>query len=173
MDRLVSRYYSRLYTFAYRMLHDREAAEDVAQETLLRVFRHASRFRDGSRFAAWLLTIAANLCRTELSRRSRRPQCEWEALESLEAPGSVEDTALRRLEGDAVHRALQGLSPEHRMALILFYYEGLSHAEIARACGCAVGTVKSRLHYALARLRSMLLGHTRETQAMNGERALP
>jgi len=156
MDLLVSRYYQLLYRFAYRMLREREAAEDVAQEALLRAYRSASRFHAGRRFSSWLLAIAANLCRTELHRRSRRPECGGDAVEDREAPGTVESAALRRLEGEAVERALGALSPEHRLVVVLFYYEEMSQPEIARVCGCAVGTVKSRLHYALARLRKLL-----------------
>lgn len=156
MDLLVGRWYARLHGLAYRMLHDREAAEDVAQQALLLAYRHAGRFRPGARVATWLLAIAANLCRTEASRRARRPTVTWDERREPEAPGSVEAAALSRLEGERVHRALDALTPEHRLVVILFYYEGLSHAEIARVCGCAVGTAKSRLHYALARLRRLL-----------------
>src|SRR5947209_12091247 len=81
MDLLVSRYYPVLYRFAYRMLHEREAAEDAAQETLLRAYRSAARFRAGKRLSTWLLAIEANVCRTELQRRSRRAECRWEELE--------------------------------------------------------------------------------------------
>jgi RNA polymerase sigma-70 factor (ECF subfamily) len=171
MDLLVERWFARLYGFAYRMLHEREAAEDVAQQALLLAYRHAGRFRAGERVSTWLLAIAANLCRTEASRRARRPTVPWEAHAEAEAPGSVEATALRRLEGERVHRALDALSPEHRLVVILFYYEGLSHAEIARICGCAVGTAKSRLHYALARLRRLLCSVETETETTGGERA--
>jgi RNA polymerase sigma-70 factor (ECF subfamily) len=172
MDRLVSRYYPVLYRFAYRMLHDREAAEDVAQETLLRAYRSAARFRAGMCFSTWLLAIAANLCRTELRRRSRRPECSSDGLEERGAPGSVEGAALRRLEGERVDRALGALSPDHRLVVVLFYFEGMRQPEIARACGCAVGTVKSRLHYALARLRQLLLTAS-EQESARDERGKP
>jgi RNA polymerase sigma-70 factor, ECF subfamily len=156
MDLLVTRYYQRLHGFAYRLLPDREAAADIAQETLLRAYRSAARFQTGQRFSTWLLTIAANLCRTELRRRSRHPEHGWQELADQEAPGSVEGAALQRLEGEEVHRALSLLSPEHRLTVVLFYFEQMSHQEIAQVCGCAVGTAKSRLHYALARLRALL-----------------
>ena len=108
------------------------------------------------RLSTWLLTIAANVCRTELQRRSRRAECSWEGLEGQAAPGSVEASALQRLDEEAVYRALGLLSAEHRLVVVLFYYEGMSQPEIAWVCGCVVGTVKSRLHYALARLRRLL-----------------
>jgi RNA polymerase sigma-70 factor (ECF subfamily) len=163
MDLLVARYYARLFRFAHRMLGEREAAEDVAQQALLLAYRNVRRFRLERRFATWILAIAANLCRTEGSRRARRGRREaavagWSegSVEEPVAPQSVEAAALRRLEGERVQQALHGLSPEHRLAVVLFYYEGMSHTEIASVCGCAVGTVKSRLHYALARLRRLL-----------------
>jgi RNA polymerase sigma-70 factor, ECF subfamily len=156
MDLLVARYFHRLSGFAFRLLGDRDAAEDVAQETLLRAYRRADRFRTDQRLSAWLLTIAANLCRNEVRRRSRRPEYGVEAAPESEAAGSVEDLALQRLANEEASRALDRLSPEHRLTVVLFYYEGMSHPEIAKLCGCAVGTAKSRLHYALKQLRALL-----------------
>lgn len=173
MDLLVGRWYGRLYGFAFRMLGDREAAEDAAQQALILAYRHAARFRPDGRVATWLLAIAANLCRTEAGRRARRPTVSWEEQGEPEAPTSVEATALRRLEGERVTRALDSLSREHRLVVILFYYEGLGHAEIARVCGCAVGTAKSRLHYALARLRRLLCSVEPETNEAGGEWVCP
>jgi RNA polymerase sigma-70 factor (ECF subfamily) len=173
MDLLVSRYYPVLYRFAYRMLQEREAAEDAAQETLLRAYRSAARFHAGKSLSTWLLAIAANVCRTEIQRRSRRPESGWEELEGHAAPGTVEACALRRLEGEAVYRALGTLSPDHRLVVVLFYYEGMSQQEIARVCGCVVGTVKSRLHYALARLRGVLAPLGDEKDRTSDERGKP
>jgi RNA polymerase sigma-70 factor (ECF subfamily) len=171
MDGLVARYYHRLYRFAYRMLNDPGAAEDAAQDALLRAYAGAGRFRPDGRFSTWILTIAANLCRSELRRRSRRTECAWEEAAEIAAPGSVEGAVLRRLQDEEVVRALNRLSPDHRMVLVLFYFEGLSHQEIAEVCGCALGTVKSRLHYALARLRRLM--ECRACPPRSEERALP
>jgi RNA polymerase sigma-70 factor (ECF subfamily) len=156
MDLLVSRHYRRLFNFSYRMLHQREAAEDVAQETFLRAYRNAHRYRAESRFSTWLFAIAANLCRTELRRRSRHPECGYTELGEFESPMSVEKVALRHLEGVEVRRALEKLSADQRMALVLFYFEGMSYQDISQVCGCSLGTVKSRLHYALAKMRGFL-----------------
>ncbi len=155
MDALVSRYHRRVYNFAWRMLHQREAAEDVAQETFLRAYRNACRYRAGGRFPNWLFAIAANLCRTELRRKTRHPERSWDEIGEMEAPDSVEGSALRHIESVALRDALEHLSADHRMTLILFYFEGLSQQDIAQVCDCSVGTVKSRLHYALARLRTV------------------
>jgi RNA polymerase sigma-70 factor, ECF subfamily len=171
MDLLVSRYYPLLYRFAYRMLREREAAEDAAQEALLRAYRNVHRFHAGRRFSTWLLAITANLCRTELHRRSRRPESEGGGVEDREAAGTVESAALCRMENERIERALGALSPDHRLVVVLFYYEGMSQPEIAQVCGRAVGTVKSRLHYALARLRKLLSepGEEEETGAKRRE----
>ena len=169
MDRLVTRHYDRLFRFCYRTLYDREAAEDAVQQAFLRAYRHAGRFRSEGSFVPWLLAIAANLCRTELRQRPRRPRPVDEA-PPLAVGACVEAEALRRLEGAEVYEALALLSPEHRLVVVLFYYEGLTYAEIARVCGCAVGTAKSRLHYALERLRRWLVPPgepTGDTQAQN------
>jgi len=160
MDSLVSRYYRRVYNFSYQMLHQREAAEDVAQETFLRAYRNAGRYKAGGRFANWLFAIAANLCRTELRKRSRHPESAYDELGELEAPHSVEGAAMRRIECAEVRQALERLSPDHRMTLLLFYFEGMSQQDISQVCGCSLGTVKSRLHYALARLRGFFPAQT-------------
>lgn len=128
----------------------------MAQETFLRVYRHASRYREGGRFSAWLFAIAANLCRTEIRRRARHPELAWDECKHVQAPGSVEDLAMHHLEQEEVRQALGRLSPDHQMAVALFYFEGMTYQEIADACGCALGTVKSRLHYALNCLRRAL-----------------
>jgi RNA polymerase sigma-70 factor (ECF subfamily) len=145
-----------VYNFAYQMLHQRESAEDVAQETFLRAYRNAGRYQAGGRFSNWLFAIAANLCRTELRRRSRHPETAWDELGEMESSVSVERSAMSRLECAEVKRALERLTPDHRMALILFYFEGMSQQDISQVCGCSLGTVKSRLHYALARLRGFM-----------------
>ena len=156
MDALVSRYHRRVYNFSYQMLHQREAAEDVAQETFLRAYRNAGRYKAGGRFSNWLFAIAANLCRTELRKRSRHRETAWDELGEMESAVSVEGSALRRLENAEVKEAMERLTPDHRMALVLFYFEGMSQQDISQVCGCSLGTVKSRLHYALARLRGLM-----------------
>lgn len=156
MDTLVSRYHRRVYHFAFQMLRQRETAEDVAQETFLRAYRNAGRYRAGGRFSNWLFAIAANLCRTELRRRSRHPETAFDELGEMESAVSVEGSAMRRLESSEIRKALDRLTPDHRMALVLFYFEGMSQQDISQVCGCSLGTVKSRLHYALARLRGLL-----------------
>lgn len=156
MDALVSRYYRRVYNFSYQMLRQRETAEDVAQETFLRAYRNANRYKAGGRFSNWLFAIAANLCRTELRRKSRHPETAWDELGEMESTVSVEGSAMHRIECAEVRQALERLSPDHRMALVLFYFEGMSQQDISQVCGCSLGTVKSRLHYALARLRGLI-----------------
>lgn len=157
LEWLVRRYHRPLLNFTTRMLDDPDTAEDVVQETFLRLLRAAPRFKAQGKVSTWVFAIAANLCRDELRRRKRRP---IEPLETLQgAPDEdppVAQQALNNVLYERVREAVQKLPPEQRMAVILFHYEGLSHSEIAQICGCPVGTVKSRLHYAHKRLYEML-----------------
>ncbi len=161
LDCLVDRYHGPLTQFLERMLGDRDTAADIAQETFLRMMRALPRYRPKARFSTWLYTIAANLARDELRRRHLRGERTVELEEADRAPvaepeASVADQALARVERADVRRALALLSPEHRTVVALHYYEGFSYKEIADISGCTIGTVGSRLHYAVKHLRRHL-----------------
>ncbi|MFW0153563.1 sigma-70 family RNA polymerase sigma factor [Mycobacterium sp. smrl_JER01] len=133
---------------------DREFAEDVVQESLLRLWKNSALLTAGSEesIRAWLHTVARNLVVDD--RRSSRHQRELQTdnLPERNAPD---------LFGPAVDKwvvtdALRTLSPEHRAVLVRVHYLGQTAVQIARAEGIPPGTVKSRLHYALRELRSTL-----------------
>jgi RNA polymerase sigma-70 factor (ECF subfamily) len=160
LDALVRRYHGPLAQFLDRMLGDPEAAGDVAQETLLKMIRALPRYQPRAKFSTWLYTIATNLARDHLRRSRHRDR--WQ--QSLDDPdhgpdepatehGLVADRAVLTLTREDVRRALETLSPEHRAVMLLHYFEGLSYKEIAQALGCTIGTVGSRLHYAIRHLR--------------------
>jgi RNA polymerase sigma-70 factor (ECF subfamily) len=134
--------------------HDRARAEDVAQETLLRAWRHFS-VADQSRGSvrAWLFTVARNIVIDEW--RSRRAQSELTVAEVPEVTTSGDNTDQLLLSW-VVAEAVTKLSPDHRVVLLQCYYRGLPVAEVATQLGVPVGTVKSRTHYALRALRLAL-----------------
>jgi RNA polymerase sigma factor (sigma-70 family) len=128
-----------------------EDAQDVAQETFLQAFLGIERFREESRFAMWLYRIAVNLCQNVLRGKSA-------AVEPLEAsfpdPGlTPEASLLQRERGWRVEQALQRLSQELRVAVVLRDVLGFSYAEIAESLGIPLGTVKSRISAARWALR--------------------
>jgi RNA polymerase sigma factor (sigma-70 family) len=130
-----------------------EDVEDLYQETWLRVVREANRFDPGRRFSTWLFQIAVNLCRDRHRRRAHR--------EGAGAADAVPDTADGYAAVEArldLGRLLGELSEAQREVLILRYYHDLSEADVADIVGCRKGTVKSRLHHALARLAELTRG---------------
>ena len=150
-DALYERHARPLYNFIRRLLRDESLAEDVFQETCMRVLRNAGRFDPRSRFRTWLYTVATNLCMDELRRRRRRL-----SIPAGELPGPTpEPDPHERLEGESAQRLLGGLKPELRAVVVLRVLHGYSQEETARIVGAPVGTVKSRLHNALKQLRRM------------------
>ena len=140
---LLRRYERPLSHFIYRHTGGRDV-EDLYQDTWLRVVQHAARFDPGRRFSTWLFQIAVNLCRDW----HRRPPPDPAHL-----PDSIAKDDLPAAEAriDAA-RLLATLPEPQREVLLLRYYQGLTEDEVAHILDCPKGTVKSRLHNALARL---------------------
>jgi RNA polymerase sigma-70 factor (ECF subfamily) len=160
-----------VYDSALRLTGDAASAQDLTQETFLRAFRAFGTFRPGSNCRAWLLRIAYNLFCNEYRRRRRLrelPQLDDgpDPIAELAAddPGP-EESALRLLDHEALHRALARLPDDFRMAVTLVDIHGLSCAEAAEVMGTPRGTVLSRLHRARGRLRRMLIPELRRVDA--------
>lgn len=152
---LVERYAPRLRYFLRKLLGDGHAAEDALQDVWLDVVRAIPRLADAGAFAAWAYRIARDRAFRRLRRRRGRPAdapLDGEAL----ADESAGEEAFAAERAEAIHAALDGLSPEHREVLVLRFLEGMSYDDIARASGCPLGTVRSRLHHAKRALRRAL-----------------
>jgi RNA polymerase sigma-70 factor (ECF subfamily) len=160
---LVSRYQSRLYNAALRLVDTPEDAADVVQDAFLNAFQSLRTFKGDAEFFTWLYRIAFNTA-VSLKRKKR-------AVVSLDALGGVDrglerddpsdyirpGAALERTEEETLlHVALGRLSGEHRDVLVLKDIEGLKYEEIASLLGVPVGTVRSRLHRARLELRDLL-----------------
>ncbi len=166
-DILFQRYQNRLLNFIYRVVGDEHLAEDLFQETLIRVIKAAPSYKPLARFSTWLYQIALNVCKDELRKKKRRwmidnPAPEsghWEAISSH--PVSLEQEVEEREQLGVLRRAIDSLSLEHRMVLVMREYEGLSYEEIASLLDIPVGTVKSRMHYALQRVRNYVVRRER------------
>ncbi|HET9732022.1 MAG TPA: sigma-70 family RNA polymerase sigma factor [Acidimicrobiales bacterium] len=154
---IADRYGDFLYTVAYRLTGDRHDADDLVQETLLRVRRGLPGYRPGS-MEGWLTRIATNAFIDSTRRRARRPQTpltvDHDALGPA-APGADHAYEATRLSGD-VQRALAALPVEYRLPVVLCDVAGRSYEEIAQTLHVPVGTVRSRIHRGRARLRELL-----------------
>jgi RNA polymerase sigma-70 factor (ECF subfamily) len=158
-DVLVERYQTRLLNFVYRIVGDRERAEDLVQEVFVRVYRHLGRFDRSNKFSTWIYTIASNLAKNELRNRSRNPlvlfQTVQKNFQDEDRPLQFEDTTSRpddmyrkRHLREIVEESVAKLPEHHRNVFVLCELEGKSYEEIAEITDCNLGTVKSRLNRA-------------------------
>lgn len=161
---LIQRQRDDLFRFLYRMLGDRAAAEDVFQETFLQVHVSADSFDASRRFRPWLFTIAANKARDWLRRKGRRRTMELSApvkshdgggasfVDLMEIDVPSPDAGIERADLDrTVQAALDQMTPLLKEILLLAYFQRLSYQQIADELGIPLGTVKSRLHAAVAK----------------------
>ena len=139
-ETLVRRYQDRVLNLARRIVSDPDAAQDVAQEAFIKAYRQLHRFRGEARFSTGLYRITVNEARAYL-RAQRRRRARWEKQAALE----LTDPAAAPEEPGPLVALLQELPEKQRVALALFYLQGLSVAEIAQAAGAPTGTVKARL----------------------------
>ncbi|HEX5870164.1 MAG TPA: sigma-70 family RNA polymerase sigma factor [Longimicrobium sp.] len=156
---LVERYQNRLLNFIYRTTGDRERAEDLVQETFIRVYRHLHRFDQTKKFSTWVYTISSNLAKNELRNRSRNPLVLFQTLmknrDADTRPLEWEDNTYRpddlfrkRHLKSQVDAAVDQLPEHHRTVFILREMEGKTYEEIADITATNLGTVKSRLNRA-------------------------
>lgn len=152
MAQLHERYAGPLYVFALRLVGDRQSAEEVVQDTLLRVWRNGDRFDpDRGSLDTWVFTIARNCATDMLRRRAARPHATISLDEAPATPTAADVD--RVLEAWVLGEALQALSPEHREAIVEVHYRGRTVRETAALLELPEGTVKSRVYYGLRSLR--------------------
>jgi RNA polymerase sigma-70 factor (ECF subfamily) len=149
-DLLVERVGDRLHSVARRILRDPYLAEDATQRALLDAWRHLPSLKDPDRFEAWVYRLLVNACHAE-ARHERRHRGNLRLL-ATDEPTVTDPSATIAAQYELDH-AFRSLGVEHRTVVVLIHYVGLSAAEAAAAMGTPVGTVRSRLHYALKHLR--------------------
>jgi RNA polymerase sigma-70 factor (ECF subfamily) len=166
---LVRRYERPVFSLVYRMVRDRETAEDLAQDAFIKVLNHIDKYSPEFKFSSWLFKIANNVAIDHLRRKKldtvsmdgsphARTQAEAESTTlDLEAR---QESALDELEarelGSAIERAIARLRPEYRNCIMLRHVEGRSYEEIAATLDLPLGTVKTYIHRARHELRREL-----------------
>ena len=167
---LFNRHYQNILNFVYRYIGNKESAEDLCQDTFLRLWRSAPNYRPLAKFTTYLYCIAKNVCLKELAKIQRLPQ-----ISSLDEPvfednndfhpvsEDIEDTrhspegdVLTKELGKKIHEAIASLSEEHRLVFVLTEYHGLSYQQVAEVVQCPVGTVASRKNAAVRKLQKIL-----------------
>ena len=166
LNELMARHAERLFHYLMRSLQDEADAEDLAQETFVRVYQHRAKFDHRQKFSTWLYAIASNLVRDRYRWRARHPQVSLEAESETRGSGFHEGlpenrpSPSQRLEAEeraaTVRRAVAALPEELRLPLILWEYEERSQAEISRILNCSVKAVEMRIYRARQQLRVSL-----------------
>lgn len=164
-EELVARHRDKIYARAFSMMRNEEDAIDLSQEAWVKGWQRLKQFQGDSSFTTWMTRIVINLCLDALRKQKRQ---RAESIEELdEESGGVERqmpaitfNPTERLERgelrQRIDQAMAKLSEEHRTVLVLAEFEEMEYKEIAKAMGCSMGTVMSRLFYARRKLASML-----------------
>jgi RNA polymerase sigma-70 factor (ECF subfamily) len=157
---LFETYKDRIYSVALRFTGERASALDIAQDTFLKLFGASRDFRGDSSFDTWIYRMVVNCCLDHKRRSRRLVPMAGSFLAGLRAPGDSLGAMLLSERNSRVRSAIDRLSTDLRMAIVLRYTEGLSYEQIAEVLGCSQGTVASRLnraHKALERRLSHLV----------------
>ena len=170
---MVRRYESRIYSAVYRIIGNKDEAEDVVQDTFVKLHQNLDKFRSHSSFASWIFRIAHNCCMDKLRIKQRRklfqmwsfdPQSTQEdgdegmnVASQAADPGLNPSEQLQATEQERlIERSLRSLPESQRTVVVLHDIEGFSYQEIAEIVGAGIGTVRSRLHYGRLKLRELL-----------------
>jgi RNA polymerase sigma-70 factor (ECF subfamily) len=150
-NELVKRYKDRLLNFVFRYFNNREQAEDVVQDTLIKLYTHASYYKNIAKFSTWIFTIAKNNALTEL-RKNKRKQTDslWTDDGKVIDINSNDQTLDRRVQNeiavDQLNKFLDEIPENFRMAVVLRDFQELSYDEISKILEIPVGTIKSRIN---------------------------
>jgi len=167
-DTLLSRYETPVITFCYAFMRNREAAEDLAQETFMRVFRNAKRYQPVAKFTTWLYRIAANLCINELKKGKLRQNLSLdesagpdpEGTKIIERIASDQGSPLNEVEKHEaqklIGKAIDHLPDDQRHTLVMVEYHHLQYQEIAEILGVTVSAIKMRVKRARETLKETL-----------------
>lgn len=162
-DLIVKRYKDQLLNFVYRFVGNQEEAEDIVQETFLRVYRKRHAYKRVAKFSTWIYTIAGNLSRTELRRRKRRKlfsitdlgyeDRDYEISDEDFNPENQVDGVIKE---EIIQKEIDQLSPKFRQVIILRDVQELSYEEISKIIKVPIGTVKSRVNRGRLKLQGKL-----------------
>jgi len=176
IEALVRRYQNYVYRLCYLVMGNEQDAEDMTQEAFVRTCRALPRFeiRQGTSFEAWLYRIAINCCRS-------RMRCKWyQVLPWPDPPPQMftepedqpDHLVMQGEQHNEILEAINSLGEKHRLVVVMRYYAGLSNEEIARTLNIPSGTVRSRLHTARQRLRTLLADQEEERKRLTVSRGV-
>ena len=165
-DVLVDAYWQRLFGYALRATNNPELAQDLVQETFLRIVQRLGKYDDQGKFEAWLFRILVNLVRDHGRSLARHPtqstvmECDGERIELINEMSGKDnapfDPLYQQEDVDALQVALRRLPEGDRQILLLRHFADMPFKDIARTLNCPIGTVLARAHRALGKLRSLM-----------------
>ena len=162
-NELVFRYKDRILNFIFRFTYDRTAAEDLTQDTFLKLYLKKDSYREISKFSTWLYTIASNLAKTELRKIKRRKTYSISDLSNSDMEDKIftdphcDNKKIDKNENHLLNIAIQELEPDFRIIIILREIQELSYENISRILKLPLGTVKSRINRGKLKLREILI----------------
>lgn len=170
LEKLYDRYEQMVYSFAYRIVKDSMAAEEVMQELFMRIWKNPEQYDSAKgKLSTWMFTVTRNIAIDQLRKKNTRPpqqSADAEELQQLRDTGAMtEDMVEMLLAGEQVREALQELSRDQQQVMDLIYYQGLTQQEVAYHVAVPLGTVKSRVRLAMKQLQKRLIHWGRRDQA--------
>jgi len=169
---LVDRYKVRLFNLIYRMLSNREEAEDILQETFLRVFREKESYDPTYAFSTWIYTIALNLCRNELKRKKRFKFFGIDLVKN-DRRYAIEEMENKNCLSSTLEKAIASLPTKYRSVFLLREINQLSYEEMSQSLDIPLGTVKSRVNRARLMLRKKLTPKIEEQYELSKSSPIP
>ncbi|MCP4727244.1 MAG: sigma-70 family RNA polymerase sigma factor [bacterium] len=168
-NELVRRYKDQLVNFAYRFLGDKDDAEDIVQETFLRVYRKKDAYKSVAKFSTWIYTITGNLAKTELRRRKRRKILslsnigyEDKDFDLKDTESGPEEKVDKVISNRIIQDAIQSLPEKFKEVIIFRDIQELSYEEISSIVKIPLGTVKSRVNRGRLKLKEKLSEYLKE-----------
>lgn len=150
---LVRKYQQIVFNISYRFMRDVNLAEDMAQESFLKAFKHIKGFRGDCAFSTWLYRVTCSVCLTELNKRKKRAEVELQPNTPL---GSVETKVSEYEIAEKIRKCVTSLSERYATVLTLYYLNGISYEEIAEIMDIPVGTLKTWMFRARKQLRKVV-----------------
>lgn len=155
LENLLYESYPLVFGYLLKMCRDEELAKDITQEVMVKAIVNVGQFRGNSKFSTWLVSMAVNLYKDSLRKKTAVPM-EFDDSFGLGSSESAESVNLRQESSNEIYRLIDDLPDAQRQVFLLKHYYGLSYEEIAKVVKCPVGTVRSRLHNGIDKLKEKI-----------------
>lgn len=166
LEALYDKYERLLYSFSYKMVKDSQAAEEIVQEVIIKVWKGTGSYAaENGKFSSWLLTVTRNTSIDYIRKQQKvRTEEVHQEVELRDHQAPVEDLVEWKEQGERLRKAMRTLKEEQQIIIDLFYFKGYSHRKISEKVDIPLGTVKGRIRLALKHLKAQLYQERRDLQ---------